>query len=73
MKKIINGKEYNMMTEEELERIKREAFEKGVSSVWSEIVKVTPRQGDYNCLYNAVHGMKNYPNGFNVEIDAVDY
>lgn len=60
-----------MTREEELEEIKRKAFREGVSSVWRDIAKVTPRQGDYNCLYNAIHGLEKYPNGFNVKIDAI--
>lgn len=60
------------MSEEELERIKKEEFRKGVSSVWTDIAKVTQGIGDYNCLYNAVHGIKNYPNGFKVKIFALD-
>ena len=60
------------MTEEELERIKKEEFRKGASSVWKDIARVTLTAGDYNCLYNAVHGTKNYPNGFKVEIFLTD-
>ena len=60
------------MSEEELERIKKEAFRKGVSSVWTDIARVTPTVCDYNCLYNAVHGTKHYPNGFKVEIFPTD-
>ena len=60
------------MSEEELERIKKEAFREGRSSVWTDIAKVTQGVSDYNCLYNAVHGMKDYPNGFKVEIFVVD-
>ena len=55
------------MTEEELE-----IFRKGVSSVWADIAKVTQGISDYNCLYNAVHGTKHYPNGFKVEIFPTD-
>ena len=55
------------MTEEELE-----IFRKGVSSVWTDIAKVTQGISDYNCLYNAVHGTKHYPNGFKVEIFPTD-
>ena len=51
------------MTEEELE-----IFRKGVSSVWTDIAKVTQGISDYNCLYNAVHGT----NGFKVEIFPTD-
>ena len=51
------------MTEEELE-----IFRKGVSSVWTDIAKVTQGISDYNCLYNAKH----YPNGFKVEIFPTD-
>ena len=46
----------------------RRAYNKGVASVWKAISKVTPRLGDYTLLYNAVHGIEKYPNGFNVEI-----
>jgi hypothetical protein len=46
----------------------RKAFNDGVASVWKAIGKVTPRKGDYNLLFNAVHGTEKYPNGFNVEI-----
>ena len=60
------------MSEEELEKIKKEAFRKGVSSVWKDIAKVTQEVGDYNCLYNAIHGTKRYPNGFKVEIFPID-
>lgn len=55
------------MTESE-----RRIYNKGVASVWKTIAKVTPRTGDYTLLYNAVHGMKKYPNGFNVKIDLMD-
>ena len=44
------------MTEKELKQIKRKAFNEGVASVWQDIARVIPRQGDYNCLYNAIHG-----------------
>lgn len=59
------------MTEEELKNIKRKAFREGVSSVWNDIAKVTPRLGDYNCLYNAIHGTEKFPNGFDVTINAI--
>lgn len=54
------------MTESE-----RRSYNKGVASVWKAIAKVTPRSGDYTLLYNAVHGMEKYPNGFNVKIDLM--
>ena len=60
------------MTEEELEQIKKEAFRKGMSSVWKDIAKVTQGVCGYNCLYNAIHGTKHYPNGFKVEIFPTD-
>lgn len=60
-----------MTREKELEEISRKAFREGVSSVWRDIEKVTPRLGDYSLLYNAIHGTENYPNGFNVKIDAI--
>lgn len=60
------------MNKHELEEeIKKRAFNEGVASVWKAIAKVTPRVGDYTCLYNAVHGTEKYPNGFNVHIDAI--
>ena len=59
------------MTEEELKQIKRKAFNEGVASVWQAIAKVTPRQGDYSLLYNAIHGIEKYPNGFNVQINSI--
>lgn len=55
------------MTESE-----RRSYNEGVASVWKEIAKVTPRSGDYTLLYNAVHGMEKYPNGFKVKIDLMD-
>lgn len=54
------------MTENE-----RRSYNEGVASVWKAIAKVTPRKGDYNCLYNAVYGMEKHPNGFNVKIDPM--
>ena len=54
------------MTESE-----RRSYNEGVASVWRAITKVTPRKGDYTLLYNAVHGTKKYPNGFNVKIDSM--
>ncbi|SDB15190.1 hypothetical protein [Eubacterium oxidoreducens] len=59
------------MTGEELKQIKKRAFNEGIASVWKDIAKVTSRQGDYNCLYNAIHGTEKYPNGFNVQINPI--
>lgn len=49
-------------------RIRKKHLEK----VRLDIAKVTQGVGDYNCLYNAIHGTKHYPNGFKVEIFPTD-
>ena len=54
------------MTESE-----RRIYNEGVASVWKAIAKVTPREGDYTLLYNAVHGTEKNPNGFNVKIESM--
>lgn len=84
--KDFNGRAYALMNEDwigyfdTLDEIieflgisneERRAYNKGVASVWEAIFKVTPRLGDYTLLYNAVHGMENYPNGFNVKIYSI--
>ncbi len=54
------------MTENE-----RRYYNEGIASVWKAIAKVTPRKGDYTLIYNAVHGVEKYPNGFKVKIDSM--
>lgn len=55
-----------------LEHCKRHVKEHYANNIEEAIANGTPRTGDYTLLYNAVHGMKKYPNGFNVKIDLMD-